>query len=68
MKITKLEALKAKLDAVEILEERIDCIKKYDFRTPNEDGELDEYDKEQNAKTQKRIEGLQYIIEEIVGG
>ena len=68
MKITKLEALKARLEAIEILEDRINYARKYDFRKPDEDGELDEYDKEQNEKTQQRIDRLQYIIEEIVGG
>ena len=68
MKITKLEALKAKLDAVEILEDKIDYMRRFDFRKPDEDGELDEYNKKQNEKTQQRINRLQYIIEEIVGG
>lgn len=65
MKLTKLETLKAKVYAVEILEDKIETMKRYDIRKAEEGEELDEYDKKNNDEVQNRINQLQYVIEEI---
>lgn len=65
MKLTKLEALKAKVYAVEIIEDKIESMKRYDIRKAEEGEELDQYDKKNNEEVEKRIAQLQYIIEEI---
>lgn len=65
MKLTKLETLKAKVYTIEILEDKIETMKKYEIRKAEEGEELDEYDKKNNEEVEKKIAQLQYIIEEI---
>lgn len=68
MKLTKLETLKAKVYAVETLEDKIETMKRYDIRKAEDGEELDQYDKKNNEEVQNRINQLQYIIEEIAEG
>lgn len=63
--MTKLEILKAKIDAIELIEEQISHIKNYDIRTASDDYELDKYDIEANQKAEERIARLTYITEKL---
>lgn len=62
-KATKLEILKAKLTAIELIEDRITYLKRYDIRTPEKGYEMDEDDLRENSKTEALIRGLTYIID-----
>ena len=63
--MTKLEILKAKIEAIELIEEKISNIKNYDIRTASDDYELDKYDIEANQKAEERIARLTYIMEKL---
>lgn len=54
--------LEGKLEAIETIESRIECIERDKYET--EEGEtLSDWQKEANEKSQRRIEGLKLIIE-----
>lgn len=54
--------LEGKLEAIETIESRIDCIKR-DKYEPEEGETLSNWQEEANEKSQRRIEGLELIIE-----
>lgn len=54
--------LEGKLEAIETIESRIECIERDKYET--EEGEtLSDWQKEANERSQRRIEGLKLIIE-----
>lgn len=54
--------LEGKLEAIETIESRIECIEKDKYET--EEGEtLSDWQKEANERNQRKIEGLKLIIE-----
>lgn len=54
--------LEGKLETIETIESRIECIEKDKYET--EEGEtLSDWQKEANERSQRRIEGLKLIIE-----
>ena len=54
--------LEGKLEAIETIESRIDCIER-DKYEPEEGETLSDWQKEANEKSQRRIDGLKLIIE-----
>lgn len=62
----KMEArylLEGKLEAIEMIEEKMKRLETEKYRQDEEEDTMDDWKKEENSKIQRKIEGLKLIIE-----